>query len=75
MFEVRGKIKKWGNSAAIRLAKKDLRRFKLRLDQDVKVMIMPKTDVISETFGMFKGLRKKSGQRMKDEIRKELHGM
>jgi VIT1/CCC1 family predicted Fe2+/Mn2+ transporter len=41
----------------------------------VKAIVIPKEDAISEAFGMFRGLKERSGQQMKDEIRKELHGM
>lgn len=74
-MEVKGRIKRWGNSAAVRLAMDDLRKGRLHFDQEVKLLIIPRRDVISETFGIFESLRTKSGQRMKNEIRKDLHGM
>lgn len=75
MVELNGEIKKWGNSAALRINKSDLKSAGLRMNQRVRAIIIPKGNAIQETFGIFKNLRKKSGQEMKDEIRKELHGM
>jgi uncharacterized protein YdcH (DUF465 family) len=75
MIEVRGKIKQWGNSAAIRLTMSDLRKSRLGLNQEVKVLLVPMTNLFDEVFGLARGRIKKSGQQLKDEIRKELYGM
>ena len=75
MIEVEGEIKKWGNSLAFRMRKNEAVAKGLKVHQRVKALIIPKQDVVSRTFGMFKGMTKKSGQQLKDEIRKEFHGM
>lgn len=54
MLELQGEIKKWGNSAAIRLSRSDLLKSKLQFNQRVKVLIIPKNNVLKEMFGTFK---------------------
>lgn len=73
MVEVEGKIKRWGNSMAFRFSKNEARNANLKLDQKVKVLVLPEKNVITETFGILKNKIKKPGQQLKDEIRRELH--
>jgi antitoxin component of MazEF toxin-antitoxin module len=75
MVEMEGKIKRWGNSMAVRFSKNHFNEAGLRPEQNVKVLVLPQRNVIADTFGMLKGRIKKSGQQLKDEIRKELHGV
>jgi hypothetical protein len=53
----------------------DLRKSRLGLNQEVKVLLVPMTNLFDEVFGLARGRIKKSGQQLKDEIRKELYGM
>ena len=72
MLEFDTKIKEWGNSFGLIIPKSkfDLNGFKK--NEEVHVIVLKKSNVLRETFGMLKG-RIKSGQEAKDLIRKELH--
>ena len=65
MIEVEGEIKKWGNSLALRLSKKDLKKTKFRVNQKVKALIIPETNVLKETFGTLK-FKKSTDQMMRE---------
>ena len=65
MIEVEGEIKKWGNSLALRLSKKDLKKTKFRVNQRVKALIIPETNVLKETFGTLK-FKKSTDQMMRE---------
>lgn len=54
MLEMEGQIKKWGNSAAIRVSRKEVGRGNLRMNQGVRLLVLPKKNVLKETFGTAK---------------------
>ena len=63
------KIRKWGNSYGILLAKKELAQYGLEENDPVEISI-EKQKKISELFGILKD-SPIDAQKMKDEIRKE----
>ena len=65
MIEVEGEIKKWGNSLALRLSKKDLKKTNFRVNQKVKALIVPTKNVLKETFGTLK-FKKSTDQMMRE---------
>ena len=65
MIEVEGEIKKWGNSLALRLSKKDLKKTNFRVNQKVKVLLIPETDISKEIFGTLK-FKKSTDQMMRE---------
>lgn len=68
------KIKKWGNSAGLIIPKNKLEWNGFKKNEEVHVIILRKSNVLRQTFGMLKGKRTMSGQEAKDRIRRELHG-
>ena len=55
MIEVEGEIKKWGNSVGLRLRKDALIKNKIRFNQKVRVIVIPKTTVRArDLFGTMK---------------------
>lgn len=63
--------RKWGNSVGVILPKE----LNLKPNQKIHVLIVKNDHTAKKTFGMFKDKIKKSGQELKDEIRRELHGI
>jgi len=72
MSIVEVKAKKWGNSLGLLIPKDIVEKEKLRENQKLDIIIIPKTKTLEKTFGMVKGW-KKPAQQIKDEIRRELH--
>lgn len=71
MIEVEGEIKKWGNSGGLRLRKDALLKNRLRFNQKVRVIVIPKTAVKArDLFGTMK-IGKPTREIMK-EIDKDL---
>ena len=66
MIEFEGQFKRWGNSVGLRLSKKDLFRNRFRLNQKVKILVLPERNVLKETFGTLKF--KKSTEKIMKEI-------
>ena len=75
MATVQGRIKKWGNSFAVVIPMEIIQRDKISENEIVNLIIRRRNSskVLHETFGMGKGLLNKSGQQMKDELRRELY--
>ena len=65
--------RKWGNSIGVTFPKESVEKGKLAENQKVHVIVIPKDDTLMRTFGMAKGIFKKSAQEIKDELRKELY--
>ncbi len=74
MVVVQNEIKKWGNSMAVVIPKEAVEKEHLKEGEKVTLIIVKENkNVLKETFGIGKGILKKSAQQMKDEIRKELY--
>ena len=66
--------KKWGNSLGIIIPKDIVEKQHIKENGTLRVLIVPSAKkALHETFGMFKGKLKKSGQQWKDEIRSDLY--
>ncbi|MEK6888907.1 MAG: AbrB/MazE/SpoVT family DNA-binding domain-containing protein [Nanoarchaeota archaeon] len=74
MTQGEAKLKRWGNSFAIVIPVDIIQKEKLREDDHVRFLLLKDSrKVLRETFGMLKGKLKKSGQQLKDELRRELY--
>ncbi len=71
MTEMEGKVKKWGNSFGLLIPNEIVKRERLRDGQKVNFIILKKYDVLKKTFGTLK--LKKSSQKIKDDLRRELY--
>ena len=71
MIEIDGQLKKWGNSIGLRLSKKDLSRNRFKLNQKVKVLIVPERNILKETFGT--GKFRGSTEKLLKQVDKELY--
>ncbi len=72
MTIVQNELKKWGNSIAVVIPKETVEKEHLKEGEQVTLIIVKESkNVLKKTFGTFKF--NKSGQQMKDEIRKELY--
>jgi hypothetical protein len=72
MSIVEVRAKKWGNSLGLLIPKDVAEKEKIRENQKLDIIIMPKTRTLEKTFGIVKGWKKPTHQ-IKDEIRRELH--
>ncbi|MBS3155874.1 hypothetical protein J4413_01415 [Candidatus Woesearchaeota archaeon] len=72
MLEFNAKIKKWGNSLGLIIPKDKIDLNSLNKDKEVHVIVLTKSSVLKETFGLFSEWKGK-GQKMKDRLRKELY--
>ncbi|MBI3334424.1 AbrB/MazE/SpoVT family DNA-binding domain-containing protein [Candidatus Pacearchaeota archaeon] len=75
MTAIQGRVKKWGNSFAIVIPAEIIQRDKIKENEVVHLLMRRKNSakVLHETFGMGKGKLTKSGQQIKDELRRELY--
>ncbi len=74
MTVIESKVKKWGNSLAVIIPNYVAEANKIREEDTIRVIVVPDSrKVLRETFGIGKGRLKKSGQQIKDELRKELY--
>lgn len=67
------KAKKWGNSIGLIIPSDIARKEKIKENQKVDIVILPKKKTLEKTFGMLKNWKKPT-QQIKDEIRRELYG-
>ena len=68
------KTKRWGNSLGIILPSEMVNARGIKENQNLKIIILEDSrKVLHETFGLLKGKLKKSGQEIKDELRKDLY--
>lgn len=65
--------RKWGNSLGITLPKELVEQQHIKENEEIKILILKKSQTAERLFGMFKGKIKGSGQEIKDMIRKELY--
>ena len=70
-MEIETTTRKWGNSLGIRLPRDFVKSKNLNENMKIRVEIVTDEDInkLDELFGSLK--RKMSGQKMKDELRKE----
>ncbi|MBI4168047.1 MAG: AbrB/MazE/SpoVT family DNA-binding domain-containing protein [Candidatus Aenigmarchaeota archaeon] len=61
------KTKKWGNSIGLLIPKDVVRKEKIRENQRLDIIILPKTKTLEKTFGMLKGW-KINTQKALDEL-------
>lgn len=74
MTVIETKLKRWGNSLGIIIPSETVAARKLKENENISILIIPDSSkVLHETFGMLKGKLTKSGQQIKDELRKELY--
>ncbi len=73
MFKVR--VRKWGNSVGIIIPSDIVRDEGLKPGTDIELMLLHDSRrVLHELYGSLKG-KGLSGQKFKDEIRRELYGI
>lgn len=75
MTEIKAQIKKWGNSYAIVIPSDIIQKNKIMENEIIHLLLRRKNSskVLHETFGIGKGKITKTGQQMKDELRRELY--
>lgn len=72
MIEV--KVRKWGNSFGLVIPKTVAQKEKFKIGEKLDIIVLPKNNVLKETFGSLKGKIKKSTQEILDETDRELYG-
>lgn len=65
--------RKWGNSLGITLPKEVVEEENIKENEKITILILKKRDTLKRTFGMLKGKMKKSTQKIKDELKRELY--
>ncbi len=74
MIEYEARIKKWGNSFGMVIPKEIMENAHLKINENVKVLIVRENMNFEKLFGKYKNRAKKSTQKIKDQMRKELYG-
>ncbi|HLD12433.1 MAG TPA: hypothetical protein VJB87_02455 [Candidatus Nanoarchaeia archaeon] len=72
MVECIVKTRKMGNSLGVTLPKTVVTILHLKPKEKIYLIILKSNNSFRENFGILKGKLKKSTQKMKDELRKEL---
>lgn len=67
MVMISGKLRKWGNSFGVVIPKEIAKKEKFKAGEKVDILIIPKTNVLKETFGSLKGW-KIDTQKILDEL-------
>ncbi|MBI2142504.1 AbrB/MazE/SpoVT family DNA-binding domain-containing protein [Candidatus Woesearchaeota archaeon] len=75
MMAVKARTKKWGNSLGIVIPKDSVQSENLKPGEEVELVLIKKTNVLKETFGMLKGKLRKSTDEMLRETDRELWGI
>ncbi len=75
MVSVTAKVKKWGNSLGIVIPKETVNEENIEEGDELEVIMIKKTDVIKETFGMLKGKLKRNTDEVLAEVDRELWGI
>ncbi|MEK6825385.1 MAG: AbrB/MazE/SpoVT family DNA-binding domain-containing protein [Nanoarchaeota archaeon] len=74
MSFVETKLRKWGNSFGVVIPIEIVEKEKMRENQQVNIIIVPNSrKALRETFGMGKGRLLKTGQQVKNELRRDLY--
>lgn len=66
------RTRKLGNDLGIVIPREISQEINLKENEEVEIVV-PKNNVLKETFGILKGKIKESSQEMKDRLRKELY--
>lgn len=72
MIEFETKTRKWGNSLGIIIPKNEVDNLKLKENEILHLIVIKKNIKTRRAFGLLKN--GKSGQEVKDLLRKELYG-
>ena len=71
---IESEVRKLGNSFAVIIPKNIIEKDAIKERQKIRlILIRESRKVLNETFGMSRGRLKKSGQQIKDELRRELY--
>lgn len=74
MTTIKAKVKRWGNSLAVIIPSHVAEAGKIKEEDVISVIVVPDSrKAFKETFGMGKGRLIKTGQQIKDELRRELY--
>ena len=68
MLKAVKKIQAWGNSFGVRLSKGEIKNEGLRMNEDVEVIVIKKSNPARELFGTLKGKIKKPTDKIMEEI-------
>jgi len=67
MIELKAKPMKWGNSVGLRISKEDVKKAKIKLGKEIKIMIDENRRVdMNKIFGSLKDWKKPTDQIMKE---------
>ncbi len=75
MITVKTKTRKWGNSIGIVIPKDAAERENLMQGEEVELLLLRKSNVLRESFGLLKGKLTKSTDEILKEIDRELWGI
>lgn len=73
MIECETTARKWGNSIGLTLPKEIVKNARIKEQEKIRILILKQNNALNKTFGMVKGKWSKPAQKIKDELRKELH--
>lgn len=65
--------RKWGNSLGVTLPKELIEGENIQEHEKIKLLVIKENQTLKNTFGMVKGKLKKNTQKIKSEIKSELH--
>tara|TARA_Y100000034_G_C6749587_1_gene333095 strand:+ start:186 stop:410 length:225 start_codon:yes stop_codon:yes gene_type:complete len=65
--------RKWGNSLGLTLPKNVIEEVNIQEHEKIKLLVIKENKTLKNTFGMVKGKLKKNTQKIKSEIKSELH--
>lgn len=70
MLKTIKKLQLWGNSFGIRLSKSEMKKEKIRPNEEVEVLIVKKSSPAKEVFGTLKGKIKQPTDKIMEDIDK-----
>jgi antitoxin component of MazEF toxin-antitoxin module len=74
MMPIETKVKRWGNSLGIIIPSETIATRKIKENQSISFIILEDSKkVLEETFGSLRNKLKRSSQKIKDELRRELY--
>lgn len=75
MMEVEVVARKWGNNMGVTFPSDAVEKEHIQENEHLRLLILKQKNPLKSTFGMMKGKWKQSAQEIKDQIRRDLHGM
>jgi len=72
-MEIEATTKKWGNSLGVILPKDLVKKEHIKENQKIHILILSNDNTVKKTFGLLKGKFKKSTQKLKEEMKRDLH--